>query len=77
MTRKVFGRREVEIDGRKWLFEMRKDGVWCWPKRKHKHIRISFHEVAQLSQGQRFLFDIPSKATSTATAPVPSTNNGK
>lgn len=52
--RKVFGRREADIDGRSYRFELRHDGLWVLPKyaRKSKLKPMTFADLVDHSQGQ-------------------------
>lgn len=52
MKRKVFGRRDVELEGKVWRFELRSDGVWCWPLRRRRRQQLTFLDLAHASEGQ-------------------------
>ncbi len=50
--RKVFGRREAEIDGKAWRFELRADGLHVRRKRARKERVLTFKDALQAAQGQ-------------------------
>lgn len=61
-TRTVWGRRKVELDGRRYVIEMGADGVRVTEKGKRQHAVLQWHTLIKLSRRQQELFDsvIPS-----------------
>lgn len=54
-ARKVFGRREANVDGVIVRIEMREDGLHIWRKRSQKRKHITFDEVWSIALGQGLL----------------------
>lgn len=54
-VRKVFCRREIEIDGKRMRFELRADGVWLWRRKSRKKKVVTFRDLVTVANGQGLL----------------------